>query len=250
MSKKTGTQEDQEKKSASTSFNTGQVLQTVLLVSVVLATLFTLWNPYKLFAQQGSVLPTYQNNSNNSSSNYPTIGILVGHWKVDSGHICANGIIEADVMEAIANLVSMKLNALGYPVKLLAETDLELVNFRGPLLIALYAGSCDDTPDNQSGFTIGTALSTANLNLSNALAACLGERYQEATKLDFSYAIISSDQPMYTYFEMVNPQTPMIYLEIGSLLRDQTLLIEDSEKVANGIVNGIQCYLASQEKVP
>jgi len=136
---------------------------------------------------------------------------------------------------------------LGYPVKLLAETDLDLINFRGPALVALYTGSCDDTPDNKSGFTIGTTLSTSDLNSSNALAVCMGEIYQSSTKLDFTYQIITSDQPVYPIFEMVNPNTPMIYLEMGSLFYDQSVLIENSEKVANGIVNGIQCYLDTLE---
>lgn len=247
MRKDPEVQSSSEKKETSSSFNTGRVLQTIVLVAAVLATLFTFWNPYKLFSQQEVTQATYQANADGSSAEYSTIGILVGHWKVDSGNICENDIVEANVTEAIANQVSVKLNALGYPVKLLAQTDLDLVNFRGPLLIAIYTGSCEDTPENKSGFSIGTTLSATDLNSSNALAVCMGEVYQAATNLDFSYEIIASDQPAYTYFQMVNPNTPMIYLEMGSLLYDQSVLIENSEKVANGIVNGIQCYLDTLE---
>jgi hypothetical protein len=236
-----------EKEEPVSTFNTGRVRQTVVLVAAVLATLLTLWNPYKLFSQQKVAQPNLQESAESLSAGYSTIGILVGHWKVDSGHVCENDIVEANVTEAIANQVSIKLNALGYPVKLLAETDLDLINFRGPALVALYTGSCDDTPDNKSGFTIGTTLSTSDLNSSNALAVCMGEIYQSSTKLDFTYQIITSDQPVYPIFEMVNPNTPMIYLEMGSLFYDQSVLIENSEKVANGIVNGIQCYLDTLE---
>lgn len=236
-----------EKEEPVALFNTGRVLQTVILVAIVLATLFTLWNPYKLFSQQEVTQTNLQKNADGTSTEYSTIGILVGHWKVDSGHVCENGIVEADVTEAIANQVSIKLNALGYPVKLLAETDMDLINYRGPALVALYTGSCEDTPENKSGFMIGTTLSTSDLNSSNALAVCMGEIYQASTKLDFTYQIIASDQPAFTLFEMVNPDTPMIYLEMGSLYHDQSVLIENSEKVANGIVNGIQCYLDTLE---
>jgi len=117
------------------------------------------------------------------------------------------------------------------------------VNYRGSVLIALYSGSCEDSPNNKSGFSIGTTLSTSDLNSSNALAVCMGEIYQSSTKLDFNYQIISPNNPYYHLFEMVNPNTPMIYLEMGSLYYDQSVLIENSENVANGIVNGILCYL-------
>jgi N-acetylmuramoyl-L-alanine amidase len=236
-----------EKEEPIALFNTGRVLQTVILVAAVLATLFTLWNPYKLFSQQAVTQTNLQTNRDGTSTEYSTIGILVGHWKIDSGHVCENDIVEANITEAIANQVSIKLNALGYPVKLLAETDMDLINYRGPALVALYTGSCDDIPENKSGFTIGTTLSTSDLNSSNALAVCMGEIYQASTKLDFTYQIIASDQPAYALFAMVNPNTPMIYLEMGSLLYDQSVLVENSEKVANGIVNGIQCYLDTLE---
>ena len=236
-----------EKEEPAALFNTGRVLQTVILVAAVLATLFTLWNPYKLFSEQAITQTDLHENADGGSNEYSTIGILVGHWKVDSGHVCENNIVEANITEAIANQVSIKLNALGYPVKLLAETDMDLINYRGPALIALYTGSCEDTPENKSGFIVGTTLSTSDLNSSNALAVCMGEIYQASTKLDFAYQIIAPDQPAYTFFEMVNPDTPMIYLEMGSLFYDQTVLVENSEKVANGIVNGIQCYLDTLE---
>ena len=247
MKKESETQPTAAKEESTSPFNTGRVLQTIILVAAVLATLFTLWNPYKLFSQQEAAQTNSQEATSSAAEN-STIGILVGHWNVDSGSVCENGIVEADVTEAIANQVSIKLNALGYPVKLLAETDLDLINFRGPLLVALYTGSCDDIPENKSGFMVGTSLSPADLNASNTLAVCMGEIYQSSTKLEFSYEIISQDNAAYRLFELVNKNTPMIYLDMGSLLRDQSILINNSESVANGIVNGIQCYLDTLEK--
>lgn len=228
-------------------FSTGRVLQTIGLVALVLASVFTLWNPYKLFTEDEAA---QANQAAISDEQAATIGILVGHWKIDSGSVCENGIVEADVNEAIANQISIKLNALGYPVKLLSSNDLDLVNYRGPALVALFCGSCDEQTGNKSGFTIGTTLSASDLNTSNALAVCMGEIYQSSTKLDFSYEIISPNHAAYSIFEMVNPQTPVIYLEMGSLLYDQSVLIENSEKVANGIVNGILCFFDTLEGQP
>lgn len=228
-------------------YNTGRVLQTIVLVAAVLATVLTLWNPYKLFSQSEVTQTSQIENGAGAASASSTIGILVGHWQVDSGNVCENGIAEADVNEAIANQVSIKLNALGYSVKLFSVNDLDLVNYRGPALVALYSGSCEDSPENKSGFSLGTTLSTSDLNSSNALAVCMGEIYQSSTKLDFTYQIISTTSPYYPLFEMVNPNTPMIYLEMGSLYYDQAVLIDNSENVANGIVNGILCYLDTLE---
>lgn len=225
-------------------FSTGRVLQTIGLIALVLASLFTLWNPYKLFTEEET---TQANQAAITDEQAATIGLLVGHWKVDSGAVCENGIVEADVNEAIANQISIKLNALGYPVKLLSINDLDLINFRGPALIALFSGPCNEQTENKSGFTIGTTLSASDLNTSNALAVCMGEIYQSSTKLDFKYQIISPNHAAYPIFEMVNPQTPVIYLEMGSLLYDQTVLIDNSDKVANGIVNGILCFFDTLE---
>ena len=245
---RTETQDQQPvEEKADSSFSTGRVLQTVILIAAVLATLFTLWNPYKLFSQDNITQSDQFNTSDLETSEQKTIGILVGHWNVDSGSVCENGITEADVNEAIANQVSIKMNALGYPVRLFAQTDLDLINFRGQVLVAIFSGPCENTPANKSGFTIGTILNASDLNASNALAVCMGEIYQSSTDLDFTYEIITPDHSAYTLFEMVNPGTPMIYLEMGSLYLDQTLLLEESEKVANGIVNGILCYLDTLE---
>ena len=228
-------------------YSTGRVLQTIVLVAAMLATVLTLWNPYKLFSQSEVAQINQNESSAGAGSASSSIGILIGHWQTDSGNVCENGIVEADVNEAIANQVSIKLNALGYSVKLFSANDLDLVNFRGASLIALYSGSCEDTPENKSGFSIGTTLSTSDLNSSNALAVCMGEIYQSSTKLDFTYQIIPSTSPYYTLFETVNPNTPTIYLEMGSLYYDQAVLIDNSENVANGIVNGILCYLDTLE---
>ncbi|HAF62658.1 MAG TPA: hypothetical protein DCK95_10085 [Anaerolineaceae bacterium] len=242
-----GTQTTFQEGKPKSDFSAGRVLQTIVLVAAVLASVFTLWNPYSLFSEEQTAQSDQANQPISSAQQSSTIGILVGHWKIDSGAVCENGIVEADVNEAIANQVSSKMNALGYPVKLLSQNDLDLINYRGPVLIALFSGSCEEQPENKSGFTIGTTLSTSDLNTSNALAVCMGEIYQSSTKLDFTYQIISLDHPAYPLFDMVNPQTPMIYLEMGSLLYDQAVLIDNSEKVANGIVNGILCYLDTLE---
>lgn len=228
-------------------YSTGRVLQTIVLVAAILATVLTLWNPYKLFSQSEVTQIDQNENIAGAASASSSVGILIGHWQIDSGNVCESGITEADVNEAIANQVSIKLNALGYSVKLFSANDLDLVNFRGSSLIALFSGSCEDTPENKSGFSIGTTLSTSDLNSSNALAVCMGEIYRSSTKLDFTYQIISPTSPYYPLFEMVNPNTPMIYLEMGSLYHDQSVLIDNSENVANGIVDGILCYLDTLE---
>ena len=232
------------------AFSTFRVIQTIVLLSAVLATLLTLWNPYKLFSQKEFIQPGQDASADSSTTATNTIGILVGHWKVDSGAVCENGIVEANVNEAIANQVSVKLSAMGYSVKLLAETDIDLINFRGPTLIAIYCKACDEESGSTSGFSIGTTLKTSDMNAANTLAACMGEIYQKSTNLDFAYQIINSDHRAYPIFEVVNPKTPMIYLEMGSLFYDQAVLIDDSEKVANGIVNGILCYLDTLEEQP
>jgi len=141
-------------------------------------------------------------------------------------------------------MVKTKIETSGYAVYLFEENDLRLINFRGAALIAIYTGSCQDSPENSSGFTIGNSTQDNQLEISNALVACIGEKYQQQTELPFSYQIISEGHPAYHVFRDINPETPAIQLITGSLLHDRDILESQTETVAAGITLGLLCFLS------
>ena len=96
-------------------------LQIVLIVAFILATLFTAWTPASLlpgnlserFAQVLAFQAT-------ETAAYPTptarprplIGLVVGHWDdntKDPGAVCADGLTEFEINQAIATRVKQEL---------------------------------------------------------------------------------------------------------------------------------------------
>ena len=64
--------------------------------------------------------------------------------------------------------------------------------------------------------------------------------------LAFNYQVIPDDQVNSHTFLDINPQTPAVQIETGSLVVDRGILLEGSDRAANGITAGILCYLKNQ----
>lgn len=229
-----------------TDFQIVRSIQTVILVAIVLATLFTLWNPFKIFDTKSTstflqVTQPIQAELGHSSTK-PIIGILVGQKGSGSGFVCDDGLVEADVNEAIANMVKTKLENLGYAVYVLPENAMELINFQGFAFVALFCGSCEDTAENSSGFVVVSSLKNQVIDATNTLAACMGEQYQLETGIPFTYQILANDHHVSSIFASLNSHTPAVYIEMGSLLHDRGILVESASSVSEGISKGIRCY--------
>lgn len=224
-------------------------VQTVLSIAVVMATLLTLWNPRKLVKQPdltellnlqtGSVAEQPQEADDRANH----IAILAGHWQHDSGEVCTDGLVEAEVNQEIANRVVSTLEEMGYATDQFPEYDLDLLQYQGSALVALYSGSCAENPPPKSGFKIATSLTAQNPEAVNQLAVCLAENYQDHTLLPFSYEIINPDHPSYHIFSDIDPETPAVLIEMGSLKTDRAVILGSTSAVVEGITAGIQCFL-------
>jgi N-acetylmuramoyl-L-alanine amidase len=225
------------------------MIQSVILVAVTMATLFTFWNPHSFFSSQNTIalLPTPANAGGKSSSINPIrIGIQIGHYKHNDGFVCPDGIKEVDVDYVLANKVSLLLGASQITSEVMNEYDLKLINYKADALISIHTRSCTDPSAAASGFTLGTSISAKETEKTNALAACLAEQYSYNTSLVFNYQVILDDQINSHTFLDINPQTPAAQIETGSLAVDRGILLDGSDRAANGITAGILCYLKSQ----
>jgi len=237
------------KKENPRSYSIFRMVQSIILWAVALATLFTFWNPHSFFSAQNSIalLPTPANAEGNTvANNRIRIGIQVGHYKHNDGFTCPDGIKEVDVDYVIANKVSLLLGASQITAEVLNEYDLNLINYKADALISIHTRSCTDPSAAASGFTLGTSISAKETEKTNTLAACLAEQYANNTGLVFSYQVIPDDQVNSHTFLDINPQTPAVQIETGSLAVDRSILIEGSDRAANGITAGILCYLKSK----
>ncbi len=171
------------------------------------------------------------------------IGIISGHRGYDSGAICDDGLTEAEVNFLHATRVADLLRANGYLVDVLDEYDARLKGYRASAVVSIHADSCVRLNPQATGFKV--AYPTAS-EPSKRLAGCLTARYAQRTGLGFHARSITRDMTAYHAFARVAPQTPIVIIETGFLFLDRQLLVRHPEIVAQGIAEGILCFLGDE----
>lgn len=171
----------------------------------------------------------------------PRIGIIAGHSGRDTGAVCDDGLQEVEVNLVIANLVVDQLAQRGYRVERLEEFDSRLQGYRAEVLLSIHADSCN--VPGKSGFKVARAEGSHIPDAEDRLVACLSERYARRTGLVFDPYTITFDMTQYHAFYEINPGTPAAIIEVGFMLDDRDLLVGQPEVVAQGIVDGLVCFL-------
>lgn len=238
-------------------------LGVTIFVAILLATLFTAWTPNSLttwnFSEQISLLLTPQGAEVASPLKTPQpqlrIGIVAGHSGNDSGAVCHDTdgnvtLTEADVNMKIASLVQKQLVDLGFQVDLLHEFDTRLNGYRAAALVSIHNDSCEYINDAATGFKVATSLDTHDVNRATRLTACLTDRYQRSTGLAFHSGSITGDMREYHAFSEIDPNTPTAIIETGFLNLDRELLTGRTDLVANGVVQGILCFVNNESVEP
>ena len=85
-----------------------------------------------------------------------------------------------------------------------------------------------------------------NQDQSTRLAACLRNRYAQATGLELHSTSITPDMTSYHAFDEINPNTPAVIIETGFLNLDRQFLTEHPDLAAKGIQDGILCFLNNE----
>lgn len=241
------------------SFSVFGSIQTVFIYAFLIASLFTLFTPNNLFSgqtlnrmfQAWQANPTLVAQSPGIIIQNPTsrIGIVSGHWKNDSGSVCPNGLKEADVNLTIASLVQQKLAKEGFQVDLLEEFDTRLTQYQAIALISIHNDTCDYISPDATGFKVAAALESAYPEKTDRLSACLIDRYASTTHLVYRTGN-SNDMTYYHAFNEVNTETPAVIIETGFMNLDQQILTQQPDLIADGIVNGLLCYIRNQSILP
>ena len=68
---------------------------------------------------------------------------------------------------------------------LLQEFDTRLNGYRAVAIVSIHNDSCQFINDQATGFKVAAALNTRDTNRAGRLLACLVDRYQAATGLQF-----------------------------------------------------------------
>jgi N-acetylmuramoyl-L-alanine amidase len=232
----------------------------VLFAGVLAATVFTAWTPATILpptaargiavalATQAGVLPTLVPPTPTEPAT-PVVGIVAGHKGNDSGAVCPDGLTEAAVNLEVANRVKLNLESAGYQVVLLDEFDDQLVGLRAMALVSIHADSCDYINDLATGFKVTSSVESPVPDQAARLVACLQDRYAARTLMNFHANSITFDMTAYHAFREIDAQTPAAIIETGFLNLDRRILTEQPDLVAQGITDGILCYV-NNEPVP
>jgi N-acetylmuramoyl-L-alanine amidase len=238
-------------------------IEKTLLLAVLLATVFVAWTPSSLsttsFSDKLALLLTPQPAGGNPAAGPVQqalrIGIVSGHAGNDSGAVCvdSNGkvtLTEAEVNLKIATLVQKKLVDRGFQVDLLNEFDTRLNGYRAVAIVSIHNDSCQYINDQATGFKVAASLNTRDTNRANRLLVCMVDRYHAATGLPFHAGSITPDMTSYHAYSEIDPNTVAAIIEAGFLNLDQQILTQHTDQVADGIVNGILCYVNNENVVP
>jgi N-acetylmuramoyl-L-alanine amidase len=238
------------------------VLGSTIGLAVLLATLFNLWTPSEgffatSFSDKLSLLLTAQPENSLVVTPQPQlrIGIVAGHAGNDSGAVCRDSegnvtLTEADVNMNIASLAQKALIAEGYQVDLLNEFDTRLNGYRAVALVSIHNDSCEYVNDDATGFKVAAAVNTHDLNRASRLTECLRDRYQNATGLRFHAGSITTDMRDYHAFSEIDPNTIAAIIETGFMNLDHDLLVNETDRVADGVVQGILCFVRNENIEP
>jgi N-acetylmuramoyl-L-alanine amidase len=234
-------------------------LQIVLIVAFITATLFTAWTPTSLLpGNLGDRLAAALSMQATATASFPTptprprptIGIVVGHWDdntKDPGAVCPDGLTEFQVNQDIATRVQQNLIAAGLDVDLLREFDSRLAGYRALAMVSIHADSCEYINDDASGFKVAATLSNQFPERAARLTACLRNRYARATGLKDHPNTVTPDMTSYHAFNEIDNETNAVIIEVGFLNLDRQILTSGQDRVAQGITDGILCYIRNED---
>lgn len=170
------------------------------------------------------------------------IGLIAGHSSFDSGTVCADGLTEVQVNEAVAERTASMLRASGIEVDILDEYDPRLDGYSASALVSIHVDSCDFINELATGFKISGSTFTDSTQLS----ICVQQNYSQATNLEYHPNSITPEMVGYHAFRKISSGTPAIIIEIGFLYLDREILTNRIDDVAKGLHDGIMCYLDQQ----
>jgi N-acetylmuramoyl-L-alanine amidase len=239
------------------SMNVLGQLSSVFAVAALLATLFTAWTPLGLLPTGLSewVASLLTGKGGAQSATFPTptarplprIGIVAGHWGNDSGAVCSDGLTEGSINLDVATRVKEKLAAAGFDVDLLQEYDDKLEGYNALALVSIHADTCNYIDDNASGFKVAPSLASAAPEKATRLVACVSSRYGQITGLRFQQGSVTYDMSGYHAFNEINTNTAAAIIETGFMNLDRQILTQQPDLIAEGIAQGILCYVYNQD---
>jgi N-acetylmuramoyl-L-alanine amidase len=128
----------------------------------------------------------------------------------------------------------------------LEEFDDRLSQYKGIALISIHSDTCDWIAEEATGFKVAAAIHSAYPEKASRLTSCLADRYQKATGLKYLQNSSTNDMTYYHAFDEINTETTAAIIEVGFMNLDRQLLTQKPDKIADGILNGLLCYIRNE----
>lgn len=181
------------------------------------------------------------------------IGIVSGHSGpgqtvgYDPGAVCEDleSLNEHDINMQTAIQVVRKLRDRGYVVDLMDEFDPRLNDYQAAALVSIHANTCQDYGEVVSGFLVAKAEARPEGGVDTNLAECIAKYYSNITRLGRHFGL-TEDMTDYHTFREIAVDTPAAIIELGFMRADRDILNEQPDLLAEGIVQGIMCFLEPQ----
>jgi N-acetylmuramoyl-L-alanine amidase len=238
---------------------TVQALGTTFLAAFIVATLFSVWLPGTTVAEHlepevisALAMPTQSRIRDTLAAEEPRrwpsnrIGIVIGHRAYNEGFTCGGELTELAVNTEVATYLQQKLLKEGYEVVMLDEFDLALSGFEANALVSIHTDTCDYINDTATGFKVAAVMAQRDQAEAERLAACIADRYAQVTKMQYHYQSVTNDMSYLHAFSEINPHTPAAVIELGFLNLDQQILKNNPEELAEGVFQGIQCFMLDE----
>ena len=223
----------------------------VFITGALIAIIYTSFSPYGLIywgANNDQRSGETSSNSLHTSTPPPRIriGIVAGHWKTDVGAICPDGLQEVDVNLDVAGRVQKILADMNFEVDLLEEYDDRLEGYDAMILVSIHADTCAFTDLGATGFKVAPTRASERQEKANRLVDCINKNYHEITGLSF-HSGITEDMSSYHAFDEIDPSVTAVIIETGFLNLDRQILTQEPDLIAQGIVNGILCFIYNED---
>lgn len=189
------------------------------------------------------------------------VGIQAGHWKESelpaelsvlrsATGAAGSGWREVDVNLDIAQRVANTLRGKGIQVDLLPATV--PAAYKADLFVAIHGDANGNT--SISGYKLARARWSRVPQVEDAAIKAISAEYAAATGLKEHPNSITEDMRQYYAFNWpelnhaVAPTTPSVIIETGFLTTapDRALLLQQPDRAASGIANGIIRFLSSR----
>ncbi len=254
-------QHEKTRKPPSALWITLRMFIIVLAAAVLVSTIFSLWTQPSFFTDEFRAglnqVQATQRVISIQPSPLPTeahqirIGIVAGHTgpplqeglPEDPGAVCDDGLTERSINEVVAREVVAALRRDQYTVDLLEEFDPRLNGYQADVLVSIHTNDCQDYGAAGTGYSIASALARQTTRgQDERLLNCLIIQYGATTGLP-QHQGLTFDMTDYHTFGEVAVDTPTAIIELGFMRNDRSILLNQQSLIAQGISNGIRCFL-------